>query len=61
MNTFQDFFNLFNVKNFGGYTIRNNVFKFKLSNNKLSMSDFETRNEVIKINHLVIIISFLKI
>ncbi len=24
-------------------------FKFKLSNNKLSVSDFETRNEVIKI------------
>ena len=50
MNTFQDFFNLFNVKNFGGDTqLETMFFKFKLSNNKLSVSDFETRNEVIKI------------
>ena len=50
MNTFQDFFNLFNVKNFGGDTqLETMFFKFKLSNNKLSVSNFETRNEVIKI------------
>lgn len=50
MNTFQDFFNLFNVKNFEGDTqLETMFFKFKLSNNKLSVSDFETRNEVIKI------------
>ena len=50
INTFQDFFNLFNLKKFGGDTqLETMFFKFKLSNNKLSISDFETRNEVIKI------------
>ena len=50
INTFQDFFNLFNLKKVGGDTqLETMFFKFKLSNNKLSISDFETRNEVIKI------------
>ena len=34
----------------GGITqLETMFFKFKLSNNKLSVSDFETRNEVMKI------------
>ena len=50
INTFQDFFNLFNLKKVGGVTqLETMFFKFKLSNNKLSVSDFETRNEVMKI------------
>ena len=50
INTFQDFFNLFNLKKVGGITqLETMFFKFKLSNNKLSLSDFETRNEVMKI------------
>ncbi len=50
ISTFQDFFNLFNLKKVGGITeLETMFFKFKLSNNKLSLSDFETRNEVMKI------------
>ena len=50
INTFQDFFNLFNLKKVGGITqLETMLFKFKLSNNKLSVDDFETRNEVVKI------------
>ena len=50
INTFQDFFNLFNLKKVGGVTqLKTMFFKFKLSKNKLSVTDFETRNEVMKI------------
>ena len=50
INTFQDFFDLFSIKKVGGLTqLETMFFKFKLSKNKLSVSDLETRNEVIKI------------
>lgn len=50
ISTFQDFFNLFNLKKIGGITKLNKLFfRFKLSKNNLSISDFQTGNEVVKI------------
>ena len=50
INTFQDFFDLFNLKKFGGITQMNTLFfNFKFFKNLLNISNFETRNEVVKI------------
>lgn len=50
INTFQDFFNLFNLKQNDGLTQLDTMFfKFKLTKNKLNINDFQTRNEVVEI------------
>ena len=50
IDTFQDFFDLFNLKKFRGITQLNTLFfNFKFFKNILNISNFETRNEVIKI------------
>ena len=50
INTFQDFFGLFDLKKAGGFTkLETMFFNFNLSKNRLNVSDFETRNEVLKI------------
>ena len=50
INTFQDFFDLFNLKKFGGITQLNTLFfNFKFFKNILKISNFETKNEVVKI------------
>ena len=50
INTFQDFFNLFNLKQNNGLTQLDTMFfKFKLTKNKLNINDFQTRNEVVEI------------
>ena len=50
INTFQDFFDLFNLKKLGGITQLNTLFfNFKFFKNILKISNFETKNEVVKI------------
>ena len=53
IKTFQDFFDLFNLrKNKGSTQLDTMSLKFKLSQNRLTVSDFETRNEVVKIKSI---------